>query len=94
MPLCTFSDCVCCGVCTVHDWCVHAGRSDELWRFSTSTREWDRANSTAANGAGPSARSDHVMTSVGLDLWVHGGLTDSNEGDACATHVALLLLPR
>jgi hypothetical protein len=39
------------------------------------------------------------MTSVGLDLWVHGGNTDSGEGDACATHVALLhvallLLPR
>jgi hypothetical protein len=36
------------------------------------------------------------MTSVGLDLWVHGGVeyTGSGEGDGCETHVALLLLPR
>ncbi len=71
----------------------HAGRSVELWRFSTSTRVWERADSTAANGAGPSARVGHVMTSVGLDLWVYGGSTKGGEGDACATHVALLLLP-
>ncbi len=75
--------------------CVpHAGRSAELWRFSTSTLGWERVDSTAANGAGPSARDGHVMTSVGLDLWVHGGYTTSGEGDACTTHVALLLLPR
>jgi hypothetical protein len=76
--------------------CVpHAGvLSAELWRFTTSTCVWERADSTAANGAGPSARLYHVMTSVGLDLWVHGGHTGSGEGDACATHVSLLLLPR
>ncbi len=73
------------------DWSVFCA---ELWRFSTSTCVWERVDSTAANGAGPSARSSHVMTSVGLDLWVHGGGTDSGEGDACGTHVALLLLPR
>ena len=72
----------------------HAGLSDELWWFSTSTRGWERVDSTAANGAGPSARFGHVMTSVGLDLWVHGGYTYSGEGDTCATHVSLLLLPR
>ena len=72
----------------------HAGRSAELWRFSTSTRGWERDDSTAANGAGPSTRSGHVMTSVGLDLWVHGGSTGTGEGDACATHLALLLLLR
>ncbi len=75
--------------------CVpHAGDSAELWRFSTSTLVWERVESTAANGAGPSARCGHVMTSVGLDLWVHGGSTETGECDACATHVALLLLPR
>jgi hypothetical protein len=76
--------------------CVpHAdGLSAELWRFSTSTCVWERADSTAANGSGPSA-SHHVMTSVGLDLWLHGGWTgsESGSGDACATHVTLLLLP-
>ena len=94
MPLCTFSDCVCGGVCTAHDLrAAYAGFSAELWRFSTSTRVWEAVDSTAANGAGPSGRAGHVMTSVGLDLWVHGGYTYSGEGDTCATHVALLLLP-
>jgi hypothetical protein len=71
-----------------------AGYSAEVWRFTTSTRVWERANTTSANGAGPSARYSHVMTSVGLDLWLHGGYTETGEGDTCATHVALLLLPR
>jgi hypothetical protein len=70
-----------------------AGFSGDLWRFSTSTRGWERADSTVANGAVPSGRFYHVMTSVGLDLWLHGGDTETGEGDACATHVALLLLP-
>ena len=73
---------------------VSVRTSAELWRFSTSTLGWERVDSTAANGAGPSARSCHVMTSVGLDLWVHGGWTETGEGDGCATHVTLLLLPR
>jgi hypothetical protein len=78
----------------------HAGVSSELWWFSTSTHVWERADSTAANGAGPSARDSHVMTSVGQDLWMHGGYTEdytysrAGEGDGCATHVSLLLLPR
>ena len=75
--------------------CVpHAGYSAELWRFSTCNRVWERVDSTASIGAGPSGRAGHVMTSVGLDLWVHGGQTEgSGEGDGCGTHVALLLLP-
>ncbi len=56
------------------------------------TLEWTSIK-VASGGAGPSARWDHVMTSVGLDLWVHGGYMGSGEGDTCATHVALLLLP-
>jgi hypothetical protein len=86
---------VCSVVCVRLMTCVpHADiPSTELWRFSTSTRVWERTDSNAAAGVGPSARVGHVMTSVGLDLWVHGGYTTSGEGDACATHVALLLLP-
>jgi hypothetical protein len=68
-------------VCRLITCVPYAGRSDELWRFSTSTKEWERVDSTTANGARPSARQDHVMTSVGMDLWVHGGDTDSGEGD-------------
>jgi hypothetical protein len=97
VSLLTFSGSVCAVVCVrLMTGVPHAGRSDELWRFSTSTRVWERVDSTAANGAGPSGRFGHVMTSVGLDLWVHGGVeyTASGEGDGCATHVALLLLPR
>jgi hypothetical protein len=64
----------------------HVGLSPsaELWRFSTSTRVWELADS----GAGPSGRYGHVMTSVGLDLWVHGGVTSSGEGDMCNTRGA------
>jgi hypothetical protein len=98
--VCLFSPSV--TVCVRLMTCVpHAalGRSDELWRFSTSTCVWEQVDSTAANGAGPSGRGGHVMTSVGLDLWVHGGYHFTGngsigEGDVCATHVALLLLPR
>ncbi len=81
---------VCAVVCVRLMTCVpHAGYSAELWRFCTSTRVWERGNSTAAKGAGPCG--GHVMTSVGLDLWVHGGYTGTGEGDARATHVVLLL---
>ena len=76
--------------------------SDELWFFSTSTRVWERVNTTVVNEARPSARVDHTMTSVGLDLWVYGGTTPvyntlyggttTGEGDGCTTRVALLLL--
>ncbi len=51
---------------------THTGEeTDKMWRFDTSTRSWERP----ANGAvaGPGEKSNHVMTSVGLDLWVHGG---------------------
>ncbi len=95
--LCAPSVTVCAVVCVQLMTCVpHAGESAELWRFSTSSRVWELVDSTAANGAGPSAR-DGVMTSVGLDLWLHGGytgVTGTGEGDTCATRVALLLLPR
>jgi hypothetical protein len=71
----------------------YAGKSAELWRFDTSTREWERVDTTV-NGTAPSARYGHVMTSVGLDLWLHGGLTDSGEGDTCFFPAVLLLLLR
>ena len=80
-PSVTVCDVVCVRLMT----CVsHVVPSDELWRFSTSTLGWERVDRTAVNGTGPSGRSFHVMSSVGLDLWVHGGdLTDSGEGDVC-----------
>jgi hypothetical protein len=62
---------------------TYAGSSTELWRFDTSILKWNRVHT----GAGPGKRSHHVMTSVGLDLWVHGGQSTSGEGDVCATRV-------
>jgi hypothetical protein len=59
----------------------YAVNSADLWRFCTSTCGWERVDRTSVNGTGPSARSGHVMTSVGLDLWMHGGFTGTGEGD-------------
>jgi hypothetical protein len=50
-----------------------AGGSDELWRFSTLTREWFHVDDTGPDGIHPSARYSHAMTPLGMDLWVHGG---------------------
>ena len=72
------------------------GRSTDLWRFDTSTRRWQRVdNNTSTNGTGPSARYGHVMTSVGVDLWLHGGFPgylDLGENDGCSSPVTLLML--
>jgi hypothetical protein len=60
----------------------HAGGVDgDLWRFSTSTRVWERVDSTDVYGDSPVGRCSQVMTLVGQDLWVHGGESDSGEGD-------------
>jgi hypothetical protein len=80
-------------VCAALDVCVtHAGYSNELWRFSTSTRVWERVDTPATNR--PSGRGGHTMTSVGQDLWVFGGLVrgesgSSDESDTCTTRVVL-----
>jgi hypothetical protein len=47
--------------------------SNDLWRFDTSKDVWETVDNTAVNGEAPTARFSHVMTSVGLDLWLHGG---------------------
>ncbi len=72
-----------CSVCGF-DFCLpRAGVSDDLWRLSLSTLEWTNIE-VVPGGVRPSGRENHVMTSVGLDLWVHGGLSvDSGEGDGC-----------
>ena len=56
---------------------------DKFWRFTTSTRVWERVNSTVTNAVA-------TMTSVGLDLWVVGCegdsyTTASGEGDTYTT---------
>ena len=41
--------------------------------FSTTSKEWTLL-STTTEGEGPSARSGHVMTAVGSDIYLHGGI--------------------
>ncbi len=76
---------------------LHGGRSPnfrerllgDLWRFNTSTRGWELVLDSPGqvqpfekfNRPVPTRRCRHVMTSVGQDLWLHGGDTDSGEGD-------------
>ena len=58
--------------------CNNAGRSDELWVFSTTSKEWTLL-STTTEGEGPRARNGHVMTAVGSDIYLHGGNTRDGE---------------
>ena len=78
-------------VCAALDVCVtHAGYSNELWRFSTSTRVWERVDTPATNR--PSGRGGHTMTSVGLDLWVFGGQirgVKGGSGESCTTRAVV-----
>jgi hypothetical protein len=84
--------------CSGHDLCVVPYAdidSDNLWRFDTSTRGWEVVNNTVVNGAGPSGRSFHVMTTVGRDLWIHGGYvmgSDEGEGETCSSPPTLILV--
>ena len=81
---------VCAVVCVSLDVSVsHTGGSNGLWRFSTSTRGWEQVDTPATTRM----LSDHTMTSVGLDLWVHGGIKEKNsgDGDTCTTRAVLLL---
>jgi hypothetical protein len=71
-------------VCVSGFFSSYAACSDELWRLSLTTLEWTKIE-VASGGVRPSARARHTMTSVGLDLWVHGGYTNSGEGDSCTT---------
>jgi hypothetical protein len=66
--------------------------STELWRFDTSALRWERVDNTVGNGAapGPSGRYLHVMTSTGLNLWIHGGLNIKGEGDTYTSRAPLL----
>jgi hypothetical protein len=64
--------------------------SAELWRFNTNTSTYGWEEVTTVSGIAPLAKFSHVMTSVGLDLWLHG--SSGGEGDTCSVHTVLLLL--
>ena len=61
-----------------------AGYSDDLFRFSTTTLQWEQLDMTRVSGSPPSARHGHAMVAVGNDLIVFGGETDSGEEARCA----------
>jgi hypothetical protein len=75
---------------------THTGQvSDDLWKFDTSKRVWVVVDTgdTMVNGDASVGRIYHVMTSVGLDLWLHGGKRKGEgEGDTSSTSTVLLLL--
>jgi hypothetical protein len=85
-------DCVCCGVFSSRDLCVpRAAYSDALWRFSVPMRKWIRVDETRSlmmlmidyaqfGHVSPLGRYRHAMAHLGVDLWVHGGKSDSNSG--------------
>ena len=59
-----------------------AGRVDELWRYSTTTLEWELLGGAGAEGSiRPSARRGHGMTAVGADLYVFGGSLGDGLGE-------------
>ena len=56
-----------------------AGPSDELWRFSTATLQWELLGAAADGSVRPSARESFGMTAVGEAIYVFGGYTDEGE---------------
>ena len=64
-----------------------AGLSNELFRFSTTARQWEQLDGLQVSGSPPSARDLHGMAAVGLDLYVFGGDTESGEEGRNADHI-------
>jgi hypothetical protein len=58
--------------------------SNELFRFSTTTLQWEQLDAALVSGSPPSARSLYAMAVVGSDLIVFGGYTGSGEEARCA----------
>ena len=75
--------------CAVTDgtrvWVDRAGVfSNDLFRFSTTTLQWEQLDADLVSGSPPSARDGHDMVAVGSVLIVFGGWTDSSEEARCA----------
>ena len=51
-------------------------RSNDLFRFSTTTLQWEQLDAQQVSGSPPSARSGLGMVAVGSDIYVFGGSTD------------------
>jgi hypothetical protein len=53
---------------------------NELFRFSTTTMQWEQLDALLVSGSPPSARFNHRMVAVGSDLYVFGGDTGVEGG--------------
>ena len=49
------------------------GRSNDLFRFSTTKMQWEQLDAPQVKGSPLGSRSAHVMVTVGSDLYVFGG---------------------
>jgi len=50
------------------------GTSSDLWQFNTLVLRWIKLDAAAGvQGAGPSARFGHAMTSIGASMLIFGG---------------------
>ena len=58
--------------------------SNELFRFSTTTLQWEQLDGSRVSGSPPSERQSHAMVAVGSDLYIFGGWTVSGEEARCA----------
>ena len=61
-----------------------SGRSNEVFRFSTTALQWEELDAVLVSGSPPSGRRDHAMVAVGSDIVVFGGYTDQGEEARCA----------
>ena len=59
---------------------IHGGTQDltwldDFWKYSTNSGTWEKLTKPKkGGGVAPTGRGCHVMTVVGGDLWMHGGL--------------------
>ena len=65
------------------------GKSNELFRLSTTTMQWEQLDATRVSGIPPSGRSGHGIVALGSDLYVFGGYKDSGDTRRCDAGIRL-----
>ena len=63
--------------------------SNELFRFSTTTMQWEQLDAPQVSGSPPSARAGHGMVAVGSNLYVFGGTLGGGDTRRCAACIRL-----
>ena len=59
----------------------HTGRSNDFWKLSILTLEWIRLDGPEVTGTAPPGRNEHDISVVGSDIFVFGGVLQSNGVD-------------